>query len=309
MTEPHFSVLVPVYNAAATLPATAASVLAQNWRDFELILIDDGSTDASMAVMLDLAAQDNRVRVIQQANGGVAAARNLAIELARGRTLAFLDADDLWHPRKLEHHAAVHARWPDLAISFARVAFSSSPHPETWARGRCSAALPGMVGLSDMIAENPACTMSNIVVRRDALAQIGPFRRGMNFAEDQLWLVQAAAAGLEIRCIDTVLVAYRLSPDGLSINLDQMHAGWRAVMAEYGAGADVRAAEALYCRYLARRALRAGTPPMTALRYAWRGLSLHPPSFLGDCQRGWTTLVAAAAAPLLPRWARVRLFA
>ncbi|NJS14186.1 MAG: glycosyltransferase family 2 protein [Sphingopyxis sp.] len=309
MKRPEFSVLIPVYNAAETLPATVRSVLTQSQPDFELILVDDGSRDASLAIMLELAASDRRIRVVQQANGGVAAARNLAMELARGRFLAFLDADDLWHPKKLAQHAAFHVHWPDLAISFARVAFSASPHVDDWSRQTCSAACPGVVGLSDLLAENPACTMSNMVVSRAAAARIGPFRSGMNFAEDQEWLVRAAAAGLEIRCLDAVLVAYRFSPDGLSINLEKMYAGWRDLVAEHGTGADIRASEAVYCRYLARRALRAGTRPRTALHYALLGLRLHPPSFLGDCQRGWTTLVAACAAPFLPRWARLRLFA
>jgi cellulose synthase/poly-beta-1,6-N-acetylglucosamine synthase-like glycosyltransferase len=210
-----------------------------------------------------------------------------------------------------ERHAAVHQLAPGLAISFARVAFSSSPAPDDWAAQTCSAMLAGPVGVAQLLAENPACTMSNVVIRRDALARVGPFHSGMSFAEDQEWLVRAAAAGLSIRAIDHILVAYRLSPDGLSVNLERMHAGWHALAAAHGGGDAIRlrAAEARYCRYLARRALRAGATPGTALRYARLGLALSAAAFLADGRRGWATIAGVLAAPFLPRWARLRLFA
>ena len=92
--EPTVSIIVPVYQAEETLRRCIDSILRQVYPDFELILVDDGSTDASGAICDGYAAQDSRVRVVHQANSGVSAARNAAMDLARGTYLQFLDSDD-----------------------------------------------------------------------------------------------------------------------------------------------------------------------------------------------------------------------
>ena len=99
---PAVSVVTPVWNAAATLAATVASVRAQNFADWELLLVDDASTDSSPALARALAAAEPRIRLLAlPENGGPAAARNAGIRAARGRYIAFVDADDLWRPQKL----------------------------------------------------------------------------------------------------------------------------------------------------------------------------------------------------------------
>jgi glycosyltransferase involved in cell wall biosynthesis len=99
---PLVSVVTPVWNAATTLRETVASVAAQSLADWELLLVDDASTDGSLGLARALAAGEPRIRVIARGtNGGAAAARNEAIRAARGRFLAFLDADDRWYPEKL----------------------------------------------------------------------------------------------------------------------------------------------------------------------------------------------------------------
>lgn len=95
-----FSVVIPAFNAQATIPSAVASVLAQTRSDLEVIVVDDGSTDQTAAGVERLG--DPRVRLISQANLGVSAARNAGIAAARGRYVAFLDSDDLWLPRYLE---------------------------------------------------------------------------------------------------------------------------------------------------------------------------------------------------------------
>lgn len=104
---PLVSVVTPVWNAAATLGGTVASVRAQTFPDWELLLVDDASTDGSPALAAALAAADPRIRLLRRAgNGGAAEARNDAIRAARGRLIAFLDADDLWYPDKLARQTA-----------------------------------------------------------------------------------------------------------------------------------------------------------------------------------------------------------
>jgi glycosyltransferase involved in cell wall biosynthesis len=97
---PLVSVIIPTYNRKTMLQEAVASVLAQSFRDFELIVVDDGSTDGTAA---DLRSRcEARLRVLEQARRGVAAARNLGVRAARGEYIAFLDSDDTWLPRKLE---------------------------------------------------------------------------------------------------------------------------------------------------------------------------------------------------------------
>jgi glycosyltransferase involved in cell wall biosynthesis len=97
------SVVMPVYNAEATLARSIDSVLEQTHRDLELVVVDDGSKDGSWAIVERYARRDLRVRAIgPRTNGGVASARNAALDAASGRFVAFCDSDDWWHPRKLE---------------------------------------------------------------------------------------------------------------------------------------------------------------------------------------------------------------
>lgn len=307
--RPHISVVIPVYNAAATLAATVRSILAQSEGDFELLLIDDGSTDDSLLLMLRLAAMDERVRVIAHANCGVAATRNKGVELSHGELIAFCDADDLWHPHKLARHRDLHRGNPAIGASYARIAFIEPDASDSSAARTLSSIVPTPLTVADLLGENPVCTMSNLVVTRDACRAIGGFKVGMSFAEDQEWLARAAHIGIIISGIDDVLVDYRLSQDGLSVNLDRMYAGWRDLAADYGDPANGEAAEAVYCRYLARRALRSGATARTAREFALRGLKLDARAFLSDARRGWPTLISALVAPVIPRAARIRVFA
>lgn len=107
------SIIVPIYNAEYTLPRCIESIQAQTYGDFELILINDGSKDNSLAVCKRYAEQDNRIAVIDQPNGGVAAARNAGLDVAKGEYLYFIDPDDYAEPELLGKMLAVQA---DLVI-------------------------------------------------------------------------------------------------------------------------------------------------------------------------------------------------
>src|SRR5690242_13806787 len=98
MPDPLISVVIPTFNRARCVANAVDSVLVQTFKDCEVIVVDDGSTDATAEV---LKGYGNRVRVIQQSNRGVSAARNAGIRSARGEWIAFLDSDDIWNPDKL----------------------------------------------------------------------------------------------------------------------------------------------------------------------------------------------------------------
>lgn len=100
--SPTVSIIMPCYNEASRIDRSIASVQAQTLHDWELIVVDDGSTDDSWQVLTALSASDTRIRILRQQNAGAAAARNRGLPLANGRFIAFLDADDTWEPQFLE---------------------------------------------------------------------------------------------------------------------------------------------------------------------------------------------------------------
>ena len=117
MSKPLVSVITPAYNAARFLPEQLASVRAQTYPDWEQWVVNDGSTDETSAIIAAAAAADPRVRPVYQANQGAHAARNAALARADGRFIAFLDADDLWRPEKLERQIGF-MQWSGYAITY-----------------------------------------------------------------------------------------------------------------------------------------------------------------------------------------------
>lgn len=91
------SVIMPAYNVANYIEKSINSVLQQSYTDFELVIVNDGSTDNTREIILDCQAKDNRIRLVEQTNQGVSVARNTGIENAQGEYISFLDGDDLWH--------------------------------------------------------------------------------------------------------------------------------------------------------------------------------------------------------------------
>lgn len=116
MSNPKFSVITPAYNASAYIESTIQSVLQQSFADFEHIIVDDHSTDATLTLAQSYANKDSRFRVLQtdQRSGGPARPRNIGIASAQGTFVALLDADDLWGPDKLRHDALFLAQNPEL---------------------------------------------------------------------------------------------------------------------------------------------------------------------------------------------------
>ena len=102
MTQPKISIIVPVYNSEKYLCGCIDSILSQSFRDFELILVDDGSRDSSQRICDDYAQKDSRVKVIHKENGGVSSARNAGLSAVRGGYLCFLDSDDTLEPDALQ---------------------------------------------------------------------------------------------------------------------------------------------------------------------------------------------------------------
>jgi teichuronic acid biosynthesis glycosyltransferase TuaG len=211
-----FSIIIPVYNAGAYIKASLASVFAQTCSDFEVIVIDDGSTDDT-ADRVNTFSHHAALRYVYQTNAGPAAARNTGLNLARGQFIAFLDSDDLWHPRKLEAHLQRMQETPALGMSFNWFeVFHDRPDNllSPWF------APPSQLTLSwkDFLLRNWTGTTSTVVVRSECLKGQLAFDPRFRTGEDyQLWIA-IAQAGWEIGFIPEALTLYRKRPSSLTVD-------------------------------------------------------------------------------------------
>lgn len=120
MTDSLVTVIIPAYQAAATIAETLESVARQTYPNIEVIIVDDGSTDRTTAIVEDFVRRDSRMKLIRQENGGVAAARNTGLAAARGELIAPLDADDLWHPEKIARQVSrMLSSSPDVGVVYS----------------------------------------------------------------------------------------------------------------------------------------------------------------------------------------------
>ncbi|MFG1204888.1 glycosyltransferase family A protein [Xanthobacter aminoxidans] len=196
MAKPAFSVVVPLYNKQESVGDTLRSVLDQTVGDFEIVVIDDGSRDASAAVVKGVS--DARLRLIQQENAGVSAARNRGVAQAEGDIIAFLDADDRWDPDYLETIGSLMAGFPQagvFATSYRVDAGAGRVRPVGLMQGLAErgAGLMADYFAAATYGEQPFYT-SSICVRRAAFLASGGFAVGVRHAEDlDVWARLALA--------------------------------------------------------------------------------------------------------------------
>jgi glycosyltransferase involved in cell wall biosynthesis len=304
-SAPLVSVVVPIHNAAAFLADTLKAVKNQTLPEWELIAVDDGSTDGSAEIVLRCSGHDPRFRLLRQANAGVSVARNRGVAASRAPLIAFLDADDLWHPDKLRLHVEhLHAD-PGAGVSYARVEFLSPAGRPT---GLLASQSRRRLRPEGLLCENPTTTTSNWVVRREVFAAVGGFVEDMNYSEDLEWLLRVACGGCwRIESIDPVLTFYRTSQGGLSSSLDRMEKGWLRLTQEarrYApnlVAANFAAAQAVHLRYLARRSLRLGCDPAQGLDFLVRALQSDALRLLREPTRTLPTVLAVLGRWLLQR--------
>jgi glycosyltransferase involved in cell wall biosynthesis len=198
MTEekPLVSVVIPVYNGARYLREALESVFAQTYRPFEVIVVDDGSVDDSSLI----AQSFLEVRYIRQANQGVAAARNNAIDTARGQFLAFLDQDDLWTPEKLRLQIGHLLSHPELGYTLTQQKFFLDP----------GAALPSWFRKELFDSVHTGWVLGTLVVRRTTFEQVGNFSAGYAAANDSDWFFRAKAAAIPMAVVPELLLLKRI---------------------------------------------------------------------------------------------------
>jgi len=205
-----FTVLIPLYNKAAYIRNTLESVLAQTFTDFEILVIDDGSTDAGAHLVEDFS--DDRIRLIHQRNAGVSAARNRGIAQARGDWVAFLDADDWQHPEFLAALVLAQTTCPEacaVATDFLRFPHTEGAWPPHWALPSSQPQIELITDLSARWMHGPSLCSSSVAVRRDLLQSMQPcFPVGESVGEDlDLWF--RLSEKTPIALVHVPLAAYR----------------------------------------------------------------------------------------------------
>jgi hypothetical protein len=221
--EPLVSILVPAYNAEATLAQTLRSALASSYSNLEIIIVDDGSTDTTPAIAETFARGDGRVRVFGQQHGGVSAALNFGLGRVRGDFVARLDADDLWHPSKLGKQVGLLSADSSLALVYTFIRYvdetglivRDAPPQKLSRSAHCQCLYEGIVGGG-----------SSVVLRRSVLDGLGGYDEHLGVWEDLLLHLQVAAVGA-FAIIPEFLAGYRLRRGSSSARLEQSLANWR----------------------------------------------------------------------------------
>ncbi|WP_162560150.1 glycosyltransferase family 2 protein [Methylotetracoccus oryzae] len=232
MNRPLISVIIPAYNAERTLADTLDSILAQTYGNIEVLVVDDGSTDATAAIVLDYAQRDVRVCLLQQPNGGVAAARNQGLAAARGDYVAPVDADDLWHPTKLEKQMAVMlAGGPELGLVYTLFRAIDE-------HGRIVWTPPGYACEGWVLARHTYVNFighaSSLLLRKSVAVEAGGYEPGLRAAGAQGcedYLLQLRIAGrYRFGCVRECLVGYRQRPDSMSSQAGKMLRSYRLAL-------------------------------------------------------------------------------
>lgn len=209
-TSPRVTVLMCVYNDELHVAAAIESILAQSYTDFELLIIDDGSTDRTPQILRSYAAADSRIRVFSQANVGTTKSANRGLELARGEYVARLDSDDI----SLPHRLGVEVDFLDR-------------HPEVGLVGGGSYLIDAgghIVGRRNICPRNPALALrsrciyqqSDVMFRRDVVRSVGGYRSKFHNAQDyDLWL--RISEKVKIAKLPDMLGLWRINPGGYTL--------------------------------------------------------------------------------------------
>jgi glycosyltransferase involved in cell wall biosynthesis len=239
---PLISVIIPAYNVSAYIGDALRSIFIQDFKNYEVIVVNDGSTDTPELEKV-LAPYRDQIRYIQQPNRGISAARNAALRVARGKLIALLDADDIWRAGKLTEQISFmdHSQF-DMIYSDALL-IGDVPWPEgTTFMDRSPS--EGPVTLNTLLDLRVTVVVSTVIMRKDLVEQVGGFdEEDRNLTEDfDLWL-RLARAGARIGYQRKVLAEYRYRSDSISASRIILHEAALRVLKKTRRGMSLSASE------------------------------------------------------------------
>jgi teichuronic acid biosynthesis glycosyltransferase TuaG len=219
------SIIIPTFNAGKYIEGALASIFAQSFQDFEIILIDDGSTDNTSDQVR--AIQDSRIIYCYKENQGPAAARNRGLQLAKGEFIAFLDVDDLWQPHKLEMHLNLMKNFPQMGMSFSWFQILFEQPVQRLESPWFAPPKKKVLGFVDFLERNWTGHSSSVVLRTQCMRDCQGFDESFYTGEDYYLWLQIAQKGWDIGFLPEALSVYRrrtgsLTVDHLQIALDNL---------------------------------------------------------------------------------------
>jgi glycosyltransferase involved in cell wall biosynthesis len=266
---PYVTVVVPAFNVSATLAETMEALLAQTFTDFEILVVNDGSSDETVQVANEYLC-DKRVRLVNQRNRGLAGARNTGIAQALGELIGFCDADDIWEPSKLAAHVSHLNAEPGVGISFSGSALIDN---NSRSMGRSQSPRLREISAHHVFKRNPIGNGSAPVIRMavfEAIAYRPEFENERDWYFDETfrqsediecWTRIALTTSWLFEGITGDLTKYRINSGGLSANTERQLASWenmvnklRPIDPDFFTKHEM-AARAYQYRYLARRAI------------------------------------------------------
>ena len=272
-------VIIPSFNAAKYLPTAIESVISQTFDDWQILLVDDGSTDNTAEVVVPfLDRLGSKIKYIRQENRGVSAARNTGIIASTAEFLALLDADDVWLPCRLSESLNVLAERPKAGLSYGliRNIDPAGQLGSPWVGNLTHAEGHIAPQIYMRAVELPSPT---ITLRRKCIDEVGKFDESLRVTEDRdLWL--RVALRYEVAFVPIVLALYRVSPNSLSTDpMQNLHAQLKFIRKHYGAeGCGLLSRQAALARCYKQLAdnLKMRGRASAALWNSLRALTLYP---------------------------------
>lgn len=277
------SVIIPAYNAARTLAATIQSVFEQTIQDFEIIVVDDGSTDDTLKTAQAIAEKYERVKVIAQPNSGAAAARNTAIRAAQGKYIALLDADDLWVSHKLERQLEILENGKKI-YAVQSGAFFVNDDLELISVRPCAATQDAL--LETLLFQNMPNNMSTLVIKREMFEKMGYFDTELEILEEWDMAIKVSRS-CNLLSIEEPLSLYRVHAGNrsrnLAIHIKPGHKILERIFQDASLPAHIKAKRRLiyshFYTMLSGGALKIGQHG-EAFKWALKSISYHPSSFV-----------------------------
>jgi glycosyltransferase involved in cell wall biosynthesis len=304
---------MPSYNTAEFILQAIESVRAQTYTNWELLVVDDGSSDDSRN-LLNTFASDSKVRVFLKENGGTASARNLAIKEAQGTLLAFIDSDDVWAKRKLDLHVLTHISYPEIDVTFSGwqridekgIAFGDLHVPQHRA-----------YEVVDFLRGFGITTASLAVCQRSVVDKVQGFDEQIQVVEDLDFWYRILSFGGRIVGVPEVLTEYRNRRDQITRNIPLHHKNWlvmseklrRLFPTEWAAHRHL--AHMNHFRVMSNVTFLMGQNKK-AREYLWKALAESPVDFVVDYRNALLTgaVLSSSALPFVKKfthsfWSRV----
>jgi glycosyltransferase involved in cell wall biosynthesis len=272
-------IIIPAFNAAKYLPAALESVSSQTFEDWQILLVDDGSTDNTAEVVAPFLDRfGSKIRFIRQNNRGLPAARNVAIQASTAEFLALLDADDVWLPCRLSESLKAFAERPQVGLAYGLVTHIDQ-------EGRLGGTFEGNRRNAEgriapyIYMRKVELPCPTVTFRRRCIDEVGIFDETMRATEDRdLWL--RIALRYEVAFVPKVIAYYRLSPNSMSADSQRMlKAQLHFIRKHYGAeGCGLRSRQIAWARVYKQQAetLKRRNQPWNALTSSLRAVALYP---------------------------------